>query len=337
MFFLAVQIPLKPPRPSSSLLNSHPSENGELLVVLEEQTCQEKPKAELCPVPKPRSKGNLKLIVRDTENTTQDNQEEGSQSRTEGDAPSIQLVSLLDENLLHIHMATDSMDTDKSQSSIESRIKAFELQANTDISGLIKKPEISPRSLAPKPSVGSKKPVVAPKPGVSRASGDWNAWTESKIKAVSQERENHPQESGSNITFKPELPKKPKPSMVKSHSNGLDAGSMTTTENSEGQKKSPIPAPRPFIPKKSHSFENPILPLLPLKPISATPKLSGAAQSLSSHLSSTSLQSTPSVEGDLISFDDNIIPLKMVGAVQERVHSESGKTENQKRGLCVFK
>ncbi|XP_060102632.1 SH3 domain-containing protein 19 isoform X2 [Heteronotia binoei] len=326
----AVQIPRKPPRPLSSLLNNNPSKNENLLVVLEEQTCQEKPNADICPVPKPRSKGNLKPVVKETQNNTEDNQEETSQSR---DSSSIQLVSLLDDSLLDSHVVIDSMDTDKSQSSIVSRIKGFETQANTETSGLAKKPEISPHSLASKPVVNVKKPVVAPKPGVTRTSDECDSWTENKFKVVSQERHLQPQEAGSSITTKPELPKKPKPDTVKSSSSGpLNTDDRLTSDNTEGQKKSPIPAPRPLVPKKSVSFESPAVPLLPLQPSASAPKLSVAVQSnafrslgepTASSLSAAPQQGAPSREGDLISFDDDVLPINSVGAVQDLTHSES--------------
>ncbi|KAH0616033.1 hypothetical protein JD844_026810 [Phrynosoma platyrhinos] len=329
----AVQIPRMPPRPSSSLLNSNHSINAELLVVLEDQSCQEKPNAVIYPVPKPRSKGNLKPIVRDIQNNIQGNQVETRQSETEKDTPSIHLVSLLDDNFWDSHMVMENMDTDKSQNSIVSRIKAFEMQTNMETSGLTKKPEVSPRSLGPKPVVSAKKPVVAPKPGANRTSGEWDSRMETKLKTISQERPLPLQDTGSNIITKPELPKKPKPIIVKSSSNGLlNSGSRPASENSEGQRMSPVPTPRPVVPRKSVSFENPVLPLLPLKPLSATPRLSVAAQTSAfrslvetptSGFSTISVQNTPSVEGDLISFDDDVLPVNSAGTLQERTQSES--------------
>ncbi|XP_077156219.1 SH3 domain-containing protein 19 isoform X3 [Paroedura picta] len=339
----AAQIPRKPPRPVSSLLNNSPSKNEDLLVVLEEQTCQEKPNAVICPVPKPRSKGNLKPVVKEIQNNTEDNQEETSQLT---DSSSIQLVCLLDDSLLDSHVVMDGMDTDRSQSSIVSRIKAFETQANTETSGLAKKPEISPRSLAHKPVVSVKKPVVAPKPGATRTSGEWDSWTENKCKVVSPEKHLQPQEAGSSITTKPELPKKPKPDTVKSITNvPLNTGSRTNSENIEVQKKFPIPTPRPFIPKKSVSFESPAVPLLPLPPSTSAPKLSVAVQSkalnslgepAASSLSASPQQSTPSKEGDLISFDDDVLPINSVEDVQELTHSESDLVKNEPAKVQVM-
>ncbi|KAJ6668703.1 hypothetical protein lerEdw1_012186 [Lerista edwardsae] len=326
----AVQIPRKPPRPSSSLLNSNPSKNEELLVVLEEQTCQEKPNAVICPVPKPRSKGNLKPVVRDTQNNTQDNQDKASQSQSANETFSVQLLTLLDDGFWESPVV---MDMDKSQSSIVSRIKAFEQQGNTETTGLTKKPDLSPRSLGPRPVVSAKKPVVAPKPGLNRVSGEWDSWTESKLKAVSQEKHFQPQEAGNHVLAKPELPKKPKPGIVKSSSNGLlNAGSRSASENNEGHRKSPTPAPRPLVPKKSLSFESPALPVLPLKPGSAAPRISVASQSNAfksvrethtSNFTAPPLQSHPSMERDLISFEDDVFPSNSTGAPQELTRSES--------------
>uniref|UniRef100_A0A8D2KUG3 SH3 domain containing 19 n=1 Tax=Varanus komodoensis TaxID=61221 RepID=A0A8D2KUG3_VARKO len=317
-----VQVPRKPPRPSSCLLNSNPSKNEDLLVILEEHTCQEKPNAVICPVPKPRSKGNLKPVLRDTQSSAQDNHKK---TTTEKDTPSIHLSFLLDDSFGDCHMVIDTMDTDKNQSSIISRIKAFELQANTET----KKAEVSPHSLGPKPIISAKKPVVAPKPGVNRASGDCNSWTEGKLKTVSQERPLPSQEAGSTAINKPELPKKP--AIVKSTSDGLlNSGNRSASESSDGQRKSPIPAPRPLVLKKSGPARSPVLPTVPLKPVNAAPRLSIAAQSpafrsLAEPPASNSVvppvQSTPSREGDLISFDDDIFPLNTAGNLEELTRS----------------
>uniref|UniRef100_A0A663LQ26 SH3 domain containing 19 n=1 Tax=Athene cunicularia TaxID=194338 RepID=A0A663LQ26_ATHCN len=211
----------------------------------------------------------------------------------------------------------DSMSTEKSQNSIVSRIKVFESQGTTDTSGLSKKPEIAPRSFAPRP-VTAKKPVVAPKPGVSRISEDWDAWTESKS-TPSKELQPQPEIVGSNVVTKPELPKKPKPGLVKSSSSDfLDARSGSVAENSDGQKKFPVPAPRPLVPKKTRYVENPALSLTPLKSIAAPPRASVSPQekvfkSLG-ELSPAANSSAPvlqnkDVEGDLISFDDDVLTL----------------------------
>ncbi|NXT03003.1 SH319 protein, partial [Jacana jacana] len=223
-----------------------------------------------------------------------------------------------------------SMSTDRSQNSIVSRIKVFESQGTNDTSGLTKKPEIAPRSFAPRP-VPAKKPVVAPKPGVSRISGDWDAWTESKS-IPSKELQPQPEVVGSNVVTKPELPKKPKSGLVKSSSSDfLDARSGS--ENSDGQKKFPVPAPRPLVPRKSHYAENPALSLASLKPVVAPPRASVSAQekafkslgelSPAASSSAPALQNKLDVEGDLISFDDDVLPLSPACVVKDIVSSEA--------------
>ncbi|KFQ12126.1 SH3 domain-containing protein 19 [Leptosomus discolor] len=226
----------------------------------------------------------------------------------------------------------DSMSTEKSQNSIVSRIKVFESQGTNDTSGLSKKPEIAPRSFTPRP-VTAKKPVVAPKPGVSRISGDWDAWTESKL-TTSKELQPQPDVAGSSVVTKPELPKKPKPGLVKSSSSDfLDARSGSVAENSNGQKKFPVPTPRPLVPKKSHYAENPALSLASLKPTAAPPRASVSAQekvfkslgelSPAANSSAPALQNKLDVEGDLISFDDDVLPLSPASVVRDGIRSEA--------------
>ncbi|NXL58783.1 SH319 protein, partial [Chordeiles acutipennis] len=231
----------------------------------------------------------------------------------------------------------DSMSTEKSQNSIVSRIKVFESQGTSDTSGLSKKPEIAPRSFTTRPG-NAKKPVVAPKPGASRISGDWGAWTENKS-TPSKELQPQSEVVGSSVVTKPELPKKPKPGLVKSSSSSssssdfLDARSGSVAENSDGQKKFPVPAPRPLVPKKSHYSENPALSLASLKPIAATPRASVSVQekvskslgelSPAANSSAPALQNKLDVEGDLISFDDDVLPLSPACAVQDSISSEA--------------
>ncbi|XP_074849286.1 SH3 domain-containing protein 19 isoform X2 [Carettochelys insculpta] len=339
---LPVQSPLRPPRP---VLNSSPSENEAPLVVFdasEERKCQENPSNVTGPVPKPRSKGNLRPVVRDSQSKLQDNQQEVSQPRTEREPSPNQPEYLLVDSLLDNHMVIRSMNTEKSQNSIGSRIKAFETQANSDISGLSKKPEVTPRSFVSRPSVSAKKPVVAPKPELAarRTSGESGSWTGNSQKAGPREWHPPPQEAGSNIVTKPELPKKPKPGLVKSTSNELlDARNGSASENNDEQKKFPVPAPRPLIPKKSLSVESPTPYLTLLKPVIAAPNLSLAAQATSfkslresaapTNLSTCTVQSKPVGEGDLISFDDDVLPPSSVSEIQEYTSSEAAAGKNK--------
>ncbi|KYO46330.1 SH3 domain-containing protein 19 isoform A [Alligator mississippiensis] len=330
----AVQSPLKPPRPSSSFLNSSPSENETPLIVLEaseEQNCQKNPTIVIRPVPKPRSKGNLKPIVKATQGEAQDNRKGESKPTAEREVSPNQQLSLLDDSLNN-HVVVDSMNAERNQNSIVSRIKVFESQTNTDTSGLSKKPEIAPRCFPQRPTVTAKKPVVAPKPGANRVSGEWDSWTERKPKPVSRELHPQPQESGSSVVTKPELPKKPKPSLVTSTSNDLLHVRTGSASENDGQKKFPVPAPRPLVPKKSLYLENPDSSSALLKPVSAVPRLSVHTQAKAfqsvGELSATSvpaptLQSKPDEEGDLISFDDDVLPPSSVSAGKECISSEA--------------
>ncbi|NXY88663.1 SH319 protein, partial [Alcedo cyanopectus] len=226
----------------------------------------------------------------------------------------------------------DSMSKEKSQNSIVSRIKVFESQGTDDTSGSLKKPEIAPRSFPPK-AVSAKKPVVAPKPGVSRISGDWDAWAESKSTPC-KELQPQSEVAGSSSVTKPDLPKKPKSGLVKSSSSDfLDTRSGSAAENSDGQKKFPVPAPRPLMPKKSHYAENPALPLASLKQVATPPRPSASAQekgfkplgelSPAANSSASALQRKPDVEGDLISFDDDVLPLSPPCVVRDSISSEA--------------
>ncbi|XP_069711805.1 SH3 domain-containing protein 19 isoform X1 [Phaenicophaeus curvirostris] len=322
------------PAGQSPLLNRSPPANENPLVVFEiseGQRCQENLNAVICPVPKPRSRSNLRLMVKNAERKI-DNGEEMNQPTTKRQQPPIQQSTLLDDRLLDNHLAMDSMSTEKSQGSILSRIKVFESQGTNDTSGLYKKPEIAPRSFTPR-SVATKRPVVAPKPGLSRVSGDWDSWTESKS-TPSKELQPQPEVVRSSVVTKPELPKKPKPGLDKSSSSDfLDARSGSVVENSDGQKNVPVPAPRPLVPKKSRYTENPALSLDSLKPITAPPRASVSAQekvlkslgelSLAANSSAPALQNKLDVEGDLISFDDDVLPLSPACVVKDSITSEA--------------
>lgn len=284
------------------------------------------------PVPKPRSRSNLRPVVKNTESKIE-NGEVVNQSVTKRQQPPVQQPLLLGDSLLDNHLAMDSKSMEKNQNSIVSRIKVFESQGtNNDTSGLAKKPEVAPRSFTPRP-VTAKKPVVAPKPGVSRISGDWDAWTESKS-APSKESQPQPEVVGSSVATKPELPKKPKPGLVKSSSSDfLNARSGSVAENTDGQNKFPVPAPRPLIPKKSHYVESPALSLASLNPITAPPRASVSAQdnifkslgelSPAAHSAAPALQNKLDVEGDLISFDDDVLPLNPAYVVKDGTSSEA--------------
>ncbi|ELW50428.1 SH3 domain-containing protein 19 [Tupaia chinensis] len=224
------------------------------------------------------------------------------------------------------------MNAGQGPHSIVSRIKAFEGQAGADASGLPKKPEITPRTLPPKPAVPSGKPSVAPKPAASRASGDWDS-ADSRLKAPSGEGLSArcpPQEAGSIPITKPELPKKPNPGLIQSASHELPGGSPGA-ESSDGGKKVPTPAPRPQLPKKAASAEHPTPLSAPPNPITAPPRLSVASQAKAFRSlgegppaipPSPAPQSKPPGDIDLISFDDDVLPTPAGSLAEESVSSE---------------
>ncbi|XP_025777594.1 SH3 domain-containing protein 19 isoform X3 [Puma concolor] len=224
------------------------------------------------------------------------------------------------------------MNTERSQNSVVSRIKAFEGQTNKETSGLSVKPEIVPRTLPPRPAVPSGKPTVAPKPAANRASGEWDSWTENRLKVASREGltpHPPPQEVGSIPVTKPELPKKPNAGLIRSVNPEIPGGGPVA-ESPDGGKKVPTPVPRPLLPKKSVSLENPG-PAALLKPVTIPPRLSVASQAKafrslgegpSANSTVTALQSKPSGDIDLISFDDDVLPTPPGNLVEESVGSE---------------
>ncbi|XP_068961610.1 SH3 domain-containing protein 19 isoform X2 [Petaurus breviceps papuanus] len=335
---LALQPPPKPLQPSSLSSTSNLLKDVAPLIVfdaIEEQTCQDNPNVGAYPVPKPRSKINLKPIVTDTPSNIRDHQET-SQPIVKREASPTQSMSLLDGSNLESQAGINSMSTEINQASIVSRIKAFESQPNVETSGLSKKPEIAPRNFPPRPALPTGKPTVAPKPSINRASGEWDSSTESKLKIASKEGPSphlHPQEVGGIPVTKPELPKKPKAGLVQSISNGpLNIpGSKLSVEIPEKEKRIPTPAPRPLPPKKLLSLEDPAFPAPPLKPVSASPRLSVAAQARAfGSLGEGPSASTPTpssqcplvVEADLISFDDDILPAPSANLAEEHLGSE---------------
>ncbi|XP_036168567.1 SH3 domain-containing protein 19 isoform X6 [Myotis myotis] len=225
------------------------------------------------------------------------------------------------------------MNTERSQNSIVSRIKALDSQTNTETSELPKKPEIAPRSLPPRPAVPSGKPSVAPKPAANRASGELDSWSENRRKVASGEGptpHSPPQEVGSIPVTKPELPKKPNPGLTRSV-NHETLGGGPVIENPDGRKRVPTPAPRPLLPKKSVSSENPSCPAALLKPVTVPPRPPVASQAkafrslgegASANPAAPGLQSKPLGDIDLISFDDDVLPIPPGNVVEDSLGSE---------------
>lgn len=301
--------------------------------ISEEQNCPENSSAARCPVPRPRSKSNLRPVARDP-HIKEQNHQKTSPAATEAAPSPGRPQSLLDNtNDLDSQAVMNIMNTEQSQNSIVSRIKAFDSQTNTEASGLPKKPEIAPRTLPPRPAVPSGKPSVAPKPAANRASGELDSWHENRLKGVSREglTPHSPlQEVGSLPVTKPELPKKPNPGLTRSVNHDI-LGGGPAAENPDGGKRVPTPAPRPVLLKKSSSSENPTYPAALLKPVTVPPRLSVASQAKafrslgegpSANPPVPGLQSKPPGDFDLISFDDDVLPTPSGNVVEDSVGSE---------------
>ncbi|XP_047422098.1 SH3 domain-containing protein 19 isoform X2 [Sciurus carolinensis] len=319
--------PLKPLQPSPATSPCDLPTNVAPLIVFdvsEEPSCPENPTATRCPVPKPRSKSNLRPVAKTQQKISPAAPEEGPSP-----GPPQRLLDGTGDLESQARMHT--MSTEQSQTSIVSRIKAFEGQTSAESSGLPKKPEITPRTLPPKPAVSSGKPSVAPKPAANRASGEWDSWTESRLKATS--REGSPfssQEPGSVPVTKPELPKKPTPGLIRSVNHEIPGGGPLA-DNPDAGKKVPTPAPRPLLPKKSISSENPACSSAPPKPAPAPPRLSVASQAKAFRSLGEGPAASPPVPAlqskslgdiDLISFDDDVLPASPGSLAEESIGSE---------------
>lgn len=103
-------------------------------------------------------------------------------------------------------------------------------------------------------------------------------------------------------------------------------------ESPEGGKKAPTPAPRPLLPKKSVSSENPTYPAGLLKPVTVPPRLSVASQAKAFRSLGEGppasppvpvLPSKPPGDIDLISFDDDVLPTPSGNLVEDYMGSET--------------
>ncbi|XP_044080810.1 SH3 domain-containing protein 19 isoform X3 [Neovison vison] len=330
-----LQAPLKPLQPSPVVSASDLPTNVAPLIVFdtsEEQNCPENSSATRCPVPRPRSKANLRPVARDS-HIKEQNHQKTSPTATDKESPLSQPQSLLDStNNLDSQAVMNIMNTERSQNSVVSRIKAFEGQTNKETSGPPAKPEIAPRTLPPRPALPSGKPSVAPKPAANRASGEWDSWTENRLKVAPREGltpQSPPQEVGSIPVTKPELPKKPNAGLTRSINHEI-LGGGPMAESPDGGKKVPTPAPRPLLPKKSVSLEIPNSTAL-LKPVTVPPRLSVASQAKAFRSlgegppavsPAAAQQSKPPGDIDLISFDDDVLPTPAGNLVEESLGSE---------------
>ncbi|XP_069098747.1 SH3 domain-containing protein 19 isoform X2 [Pleurodeles waltl] len=313
--------PPKPPRPSVPPLTSLPEENVPPLTTVQEKS-QDDPSVGRCPMPKPRSKSNLRPLV--TDGHQEDFQEEIYPSSARRDLSPSHLQPHFEDNFLDDQVLMDSMSTGSNQSSVVSRIKAFESQSGVENSGLGRKPDIAPRSFVSKPALPVTKPIPAPKPAANRVSGEWECFTERKPKAAYREPPcllPKPNDLGLGAFSKPELPKKPQPNVITSESPELESRLAFENSNGVGERKFPVPAPRPLLPKKPASPENPASWTAALKPIPAGPRLSVASQAkafaslgeeTTVNRSTSAVQSRAASDWDLISFEDDFNPVSPV-------------------------
>ncbi|XP_017917083.1 PREDICTED: SH3 domain-containing protein 19 isoform X4 [Capra hircus] len=312
-----LQAPLKPLQPSPAVSARHPPTNeGPLIVfdISEEQNCPQNSSAPRCPVPKPRTKSNLRPVARDS-HVKEQNSWSSPVAAQEEAAPSRPLPLWEGASRPEGQATMNTMSTEQGRSTVISRIKALEGQTSTESLGLPKKPEIVPRTVPPRPAVSSGKPSVAPKPAANRASGEWDSWTASRLRGGPTPH-SPPKEARSSPVTKPELPKKPNPGLIRSI-NLESLGGGPTAESPNGGKKAPTPAPRPLLPKKSVSSENAPCSVALLKPVTVPPRLSVASQakafrSLGEGPPASppvpAQQSKPPGDIDLISFDDDVLP-----------------------------
>nr|XP_020010907.1 SH3 domain-containing protein 19 [Castor canadensis] len=317
--------PLKPLQPSPVASPRDVSSNvGPLIVfdIPEEQNCPENPSATKCPVPRPRSKSNLRPVARDT-NTKDRSHQKVSPAVPEEPATPGWPQCLLD-SASDTACPVNTMNAEQSQNKIGPRIKAFEGQTSPETPGLLKKPEVTPRTVPPKPAIPCVKPSVAPKPAAHRVSGDWDSWAENRLKVTSREGlapHSAPQETGSTPGAKPELPKKPIPGLTRGVNHEISGGGPGF-ENPEVGKKVPIPAPRPLLPKKSVSSEPPAHPSAPPKPGPVPPRLSVASQAKAFRSLGEGPPARPPGDFDLISFDDEVLPTAVGTPAEESTGSE---------------
>ncbi|XP_057402733.1 SH3 domain-containing protein 19 isoform X3 [Balaenoptera acutorostrata] len=337
--------PLKPLQPAPAASASDPPTDETPLIVFdisEEQNCPENSSATRCPVPKPRSKSNLRPVAREPHVRERSPQQSSPAATPEEAAPS-RPQPLWDDTCHADSQAVMSiMNAERSPNTVVSRIKALEGQTNAESVGLPKKPEIAPRTVPPRPAASSGKPSVAPKPAADRASGGWDSWTTNRLRGASREGlppHSPPQEAGSVPVTKPELPKKPNPGLIRSV-NPESLGGGSVAESPDGGRKAPTPAPRPLLPKKSASAETapypvasetPPYPAALLKPITVPPRLSVASQAKAFRSLGEGppasppvpvLQSKPPGDIDLISFDDEVLPAPSGNLVEDSIDSE---------------
>ncbi|XP_044156292.1 SH3 domain-containing protein 19 isoform X1 [Bufo gargarizans] len=272
-------------------------------------TRYEDPNVTRYPVPRPRTKSNLKPVVNNNLSFYQGSSEIFFQGTSEGDLHSSQ-SSGFDDNFLGDLFEMNNMSHERSQNSILSRIKAFESQAENSENP--KRPEVAPRTINTR-GAATTKPVLAPKPLSNRVSGEWDPGKDNKPKFTPREGPVPSSLQDTSGATKPDLPKKPKPNLSKSNSNEFPDGVLGTSgsNSKESERKLPVPAPRPLLPKKSIHTDNLVSVSVGAKPLVPGPKFSVASQAKAFNTVETPaarvVQSKSVGDLDLISFDDDVL------------------------------
>lgn len=262
------------------------------------------------PVPRPRTKSNLKPVVNNNLSIYQGSSEIFFQGTSEGELHSSQSGSGFDDNFLGDLLEMNNMSHERSQNSIVSRIKAFESQGES--SEHPKRPEVAPRSINTRGAVTTK-PILAPKPLSNRISGEWDPGKDNKPKFAPREGLLLSSLQDTSGVTKPDLPKKPKPNLSKSNSNEFPDGLLgaSTSNSKESERKLPVPAPRPLLPKKSIQTDNLVSVSVGAKPLVPAPKFSVASQAKAFNIVETPaarvMQSKSVGDLDLINFDEDVL------------------------------
>ncbi|XP_077135427.1 SH3 domain-containing protein 19 isoform X2 [Ranitomeya variabilis] len=262
------------------------------------------------PVPRPRTKSNLKPVINNNLSVYQGSSEIFFQNTSEEELHSSQSCSGFDDNFLEDLLEMNNMSHERSQNSIVSRIKAFESQGE---SSEPKRPEVAPRSINTRGAVTTK-PVLAPKPLSNRTSGEWDPGKDNKPKFVPRDGLGLSSLQDSSGVTKPDLPKKPKPNLSKSNSNEFPDGLLGTSgsNSKESERKLPVPAPRPLLPKKPNQADSNLVSVsVGAKPLVPAPKFSVASQAKAFNSVETPaarvVQSKSVGDLDLINFDDDVL------------------------------
>ncbi|XP_078262050.1 SH3 domain-containing protein 19 isoform X1 [Rhinoraja longicauda] len=325
-----VTVPVKPSRSAACLIPIRVEENEASLISIEsdtsrEQSVQTNTNVVGCPIPRPRSLGNLTVLFQEVQIERSEGEEKGTFSEAS-------VVQVCQNPIAKGNSTSQNVMGDSGGQGILSRIKAFETQKDSENvannAQPSKRPEIAPRAFLPKPGVVQGRPTVAPKPSlVDRISGESNNGAEAKPVAAERQGPILPPKSQTGsaaVGPKPEPPKKPKPSIsAESKQNDQTCNTLDRREEALSdsvatqierpavrKNQMPIPAPRPTMAKRTNTTENRIAPFITPKPPASRPSALPITKTstMEAEGSSTNIQISSNSAQDLISFDDDVIP-----------------------------